>query len=152
MTRMSDLDFVYGVIHWAALSRGGKLWFNAMDERVHAGMKAAFDELRARADTENLNLRFVIQPERGSGLSGIVESRLSGLLYTPLTEGNNGSYINLVYDATNPVSQSFYENDRRVGTPQLFADLAEIFLETAERPPELLISYKICVIIQSKVL
>lgn len=134
-TRMLQHNFVWGVVHYAALARNGELHFDITDRQVHAGMKASFEELQARADEKNIDLGFVIQPERGSGISGVVETCFIQLLCTPAANGDNSSYTKLIYDANNPVAQTFHENERKVSSPELFTKLADIFLEIAEKSP-----------------
>lgn len=133
--RMLLKDFVSGVIHYTARAVGGTLWFKATSEQIHLGMQAAFDELQGRADVESLDLRFRVQPGP-DGLYEVLTTELCQLVYDEGVRGDDASFINLIYDAKNPVAQAIHEDDLRVGSPELFTELAETFLRATEKPPE----------------
>ncbi len=133
--RMLLKDFVSGVIHYTARAVGGTFWFKATSEQIHLGMQAAFDALQERADAENLDLRFRVQPGPDGSYDSLT-AKLYQLLYDEGVRGDDASFINLIYDAKNPVAQAIHEDDLRVGSPELFTDLAETFLRTVEKPPE----------------
>jgi hypothetical protein len=121
-------DFVGGLLHQLALRSGGKFAFNTNDRRLDAAFKEAFDYLADRADAAGLELDFGIFPDQIHGDSITLREELIWLSTFPMLRGYNGSYVELVYDATDSSAQIFEQS--KYLPLELAEELADVFLKS----------------------
>lgn len=130
--QITPSSFVRGVIHWAALAEGGALEFNLHDRQLHAALTEAYIHLRRQAESVGAAVRFVISPHPMHGDSTVLTEELSHLLYLGGTRGVGGSFVNLRYDATHPISELVAVE--LPGAPELYRELAAVAIEAYSQP------------------
>lgn len=123
--RLTVNDFFLGL--FAALRLRGRTAFSVRDDRFDAVIKDLYDDLAARASTENLDLRFRVRPHPIYGDSRTVRKALTAAAQRRIVSFDNPEYLDVRIQLDEAEARrKLARLDVRAG---LFEELAEEFLE-----------------------